>query len=124
MYQLADLITKHLVQATEDYATRLVVISDPLATFNEPELEEREARRLLSTIEQAIGMAKKNALVLTTLVTPCKYDEMVMSWADTAVNLTSVGGRVHAELLKHPNRPRAVTNFKLSQLLSPTKATQ
>jgi len=100
------------------------VISDPLATFNEPELEEREARRLLSTIEQAIGTAKKNALVLTTLVTPCKYDEMVMSWADTAVSLASVGGRVRAELLKHPIKPRAVTSFKLSQLLSPMEVIQ
>lgn len=46
IYQLADLVSEHLVRAAEDYAAKLVVVSDLLGTFNEPELEEREARRL------------------------------------------------------------------------------
>jgi len=118
MYQLADLVSKHLVKAATDYAAQLVVVSDLLGTFNEPELEEREARRLLSSVEQGISLAKKNALVLVTLVSPSKYDDAVVSWADTVVNLASAGGRVRAELLKHPSKPQTVSSFRLSQLLT------
>jgi hypothetical protein len=121
-YQLTDLISKHLTLAATDYAAQLVVISDLLGTFNEPELEEREARRLLGSIEYAIGLVKKNALVLVTLVSPSKYDDIVISWADTVVNLDSADGRVHAELLKHPSKTHATSSFKLNQLLRP-KAT-
>lgn len=123
MYQLADLVTEHLVQAAEDYATRLVVISDLLGTFNEPELEEREARRLLSAVEQAIRLMKKNAFVLVTLVSPSRYDDTVTSWADTMISLASTDGRVRAELLKHPSKPPTISSFKLSQLLKPAKVT-
>jgi Rad51 protein len=117
MYQLADLVSKHLVPVAADYAAQLVVISDLLGTFNEPELDEREARRLLSSVEQAVSEVKKNALVLVTLVSPSSYDGAVVSWADTAVNLTSADGTVRAELLKHPSKPHTISSFKLNQLL-------
>jgi hypothetical protein len=116
-YQLADLVSRHLARAAEDYGTKLVVISDLLGTFNEPELEEREARRILSAVEQGIGKAKKSALVLATLVSPNKYNDMVSSWADAVVRLSSTRGIVQAELLKHRNRLPAVSSFKLNQLL-------
>ena len=118
MYQLADLVSRHLVRAAADYAAQLVVISDLLGTFNEPELEEREARRLLGSVERAINLVKKNALVLVTLASPSGYDDTVASWADTVVGLTSGGGRVRAELLKHPSKPCTVSSFKLSQLMT------
>ncbi|HME18281.1 MAG TPA: hypothetical protein VKF15_00910 [Nitrososphaerales archaeon] len=117
MYQLADLVSNHLVPAAADYAAQLVVVSDILGTFNEPELEEREARRLLSSVEQAIRLVKKNALVLVTLVSPSRYDDTVVSWADTVVSLASADGRVRAELLKHPSKPQTVSSFRLGQLL-------
>jgi hypothetical protein len=116
-YQLADLVSRHLVRAAEDYGTKLVVISDLLGTFNEPELEEREARRILSAVELGIGKAKKSAIILATLVSPNKYDDMVTSWADAVVRLSSTRGIVQAELLKHRNRLPAVSSFKLNQLL-------
>jgi hypothetical protein len=119
MYQLADLVSEHLLQATTDYAARLVVISDILGTFNEPELDEREARRLLCSVEEAIRRVKKDALVLVTLVSPSKYDDLVVSWADTVVSLGSSGGKVRTELLKHPSKPHTISSFRLSQLLMP-----
>lgn len=116
-YQLADLVARHLVRAAQDYGTRLVVISDLLGTFNEPELEEREARRILSAVEEGIRKAKKNALVLATLPSPNKYDEMVTSWADAHVELSVSRGTIQASLLKHRNRLPAASSFKLNQLL-------
>lgn len=116
-YQLASLVSEHLVRAVDDYGTKLVVIADLLGTFNEPELEEREARRVLSAVEEGIARTKKNALVLATLAAPNKYDEMVAEWADAVVSLSSSGDRVQAELLRHRNRLPATSSFKLSQLL-------
>jgi hypothetical protein len=116
-YQLASLVSEHLFRAVEDYGTKLVVIADLLGTFNEPELEEREARRVLSAVEEGITRTKKNALVIATLAAPNKYEEMVAGWADVMVSLSSSGDNVQASLLKHRNRLPTASNFKLSQLL-------
>jgi len=120
-YQLADLVSQHLPSAVEDYGTRLVVISDVLGTFNEPELEEREARRVLRAVDEGIRQVKKKALVIATLGGPNKYDEMVAEWADVLLRLTaSRGGEVHADLLKHRNRLPSASSFKMNQLLKAT----
>lgn len=119
-YQLASLVSEHLVRAVEDYGTKLVVIADVLGTFNEPELEEREARRVLRAVEEGIGRVKKNALVIATLASPNKYDDMVSEWADALVRLTPSRGVVEAELVKHRNRLPASSSFKMSQLLRAT----
>jgi Rad51 len=116
-YQLAALLSEHLERAVEDYGTRLVVISDILGTFNEPELEEREARRILAAVEEGIQRVKEHALVIATLVSPSKYDGMIASWADTLVRLSLDGDSVRAELLKNRNRIPGVATFRISQLL-------
>ncbi|MDV3244420.1 MAG: hypothetical protein LYZ66_04500 [Nitrososphaerales archaeon] len=121
MYQLADLVSEHLSRAVEDYVAQLVVISDLLGTFNEPELDEREVRRLLSGVERGIEQTKRKALVLATLASPNKYDEQVAPWADTLVSLSSDGGRVSAELLKHPSKEPTASAFRMNDLLRPTK---
>ena len=105
IYQLADLVSEHLVRAAADYAAKLVVISDLLGTFTEPELEEREARRLLSAVEGGIKRMKKDSLVLATLSSPNKYDDIVTECADTVLSLSASAGRVNAELVKHPTKP-------------------
>lgn len=121
MYQLTDMISNHLLPALQDYATKLVVISDLLGTFNEPELDDREARRLLCAIGQGIEQAKKRAIVLVTLGSPNKYDDNVSAWADTMVGLSDSAGRVNADLFKHPRMPPGRFNFKLTNLLTNAK---
>ncbi len=121
-YQLAALVSEHLVRAAEDYGTRLVVISDILGTFNEPELEEREARRVLGAIEEGIEKVKKHALVITTLASPNKYDDMVASWADALVQLLPEGDRVRAQLIRHRNRLPRTTTFRSKQLMGAVRA--
>lgn len=117
LYQLTDFVSNHLSRAAEDCGTRLVIISDMLGVFNEPELEEREARRMLGAIEEGIRRIKKNAFIIVTSAAPNKYDGVVASWADTAVYLSSSSGTVQAKLLKHRNRLPTASSFKLSQLL-------
>ena len=116
IYQLASLVSEHLERAVEDYATRLVVISDVLGTFNEPELDEREARRVLGAVKDGIEKVKRRALVVATLVSPNRYDSTIVPWADTLVRLSSQGERVRAELLRHKNRALGIADFRLSQL--------
>lgn len=120
-YQLAALVSEHLQRAVDDYGTRLVVISDILGTFNEPELEEREARRLLSAVEEGIKKVKRRALVIATQVSPNKYDDAIASWADAVVHLSAERDRVRAELVRHRNRLPEETTFRLGQLLRATK---
>jgi hypothetical protein len=120
-YQLAGLVSEHLARAVEDYGVKLVVISDILGTFNEPELDEREARRVLGGIEEGMVRAKDDALVLVTLSTPNKHDGLVAEWADVMVEMSSSGGRVRADLVKHPSRPPTSTSFKFGQLLRSAK---
>ena len=117
LYQLASLVSEHLSRAAEDHGTRLVIISDVLGTFNEPELEEREARRVLGAIEEGIEKTKKHALIIATLPSANRYDDMVASWADALVRTSSDGGRIRAELLRHRNRLPGRAEFTMSQLL-------
>jgi len=121
-YQLAALVSEHLVRAVDDYGTRLVMICDILGTFNEPELEEREARRVLGAVEEGIERVKRQTLVIVTQPSPNKYDGMVASWADAQVCLSSNRDRIRAELVKHRNRLPGETTFKLGQLLRTTRA--
>lgn len=116
-YQLAALVSEHLARAIDDYGTRLVVISDTLGTFNEPELDEREARRVLGAVEEGVAKAKRRALVLATLASPNRYDDIVTSWSDATVHLSPDGDAVRAELVKHRNRAPGAATFRLSQLL-------
>ena len=116
-YQLAAMVSEHLLQAVDDYGTKLVVISDVLGTFNEPELDEREARRALRAVEEGIEKVKRRALVVATLASPSKYDDLVSSWSDTLLRFSPDGDSVRAELLKHRNREPGAATFKRSQLL-------
>lgn len=120
-YQLGALMSEHLVRAVDDYGTRLVVISDILGTFNEPELEEREARRVLSAVEEGISKVKRHALIIATQTSLNKYGDMVDSWADAVVHLFVDKERIRAELLKHRNRLAGETTFRLGQLLRATR---
>ncbi len=119
-YQLADFVSRRLADAVEDHAAKLVVISDPLGTFSEPEQEERETRWLLKSIKDGIGRLK-HSLVVVALASPNGHDDAVMEWADVGISLTSSRDRVQAGLVKHPTKPPTTSNFTLNQLLKSAK---
>lgn len=117
-YQFAALVSEHLARAVDDYGTRLVIISDALGTFNEPELDEREARRVLCAVEEGITKIKRRALVIVALASPSRYDDIITAWSDATVRFSPDGGNIKAELIKHRNRVPGITaSFKLGQLL-------
>ena len=121
LYQLGAMISEHLVRAVEDYGTKLVVVSDVLGTFNEPELEEREARRVLSAVEEGIRKAKDRALVVVTLTAPNRHADAVASWADATLRLSETRDGIKAELdwRGRTTLPKETT-FRLGHLLRST----
>jgi hypothetical protein len=122
IYQLAGFVSERLAAAEEDYAAKLVVVSDLLGTFNEPELDEREARRLLSAVEGGLRRAAKSSLVLVTLPSPNKHDGTVAAWADVAMSFSPARGRIRAELVRHPTKPPTSSAFTMAQLLRSARA--
>ena len=120
-YQLSSLVSECLTRAVEDHGTKLVVVSDILGTFNEPEMEERETRRVLDAIQEGLKATKNHALVFATLARPNTHDSTVMSWADTAITISADGDNIRAERLECRNKVSRSSTFKLSQLLKATR---
>ena len=56
-------------------------------------------------------------MVLCTLTSPTKFDDMVASWPDALVRLSSSEDLVRAELLKGTPRFRSSYEFKIESLL-------
>jgi hypothetical protein len=118
MYQLADLVQRHIIRAAEENASRLVIVADLLGTFNEPELDRREASRLLEAVKAGLDeLLSKEVYVLCTLVSQSELTGLVVPWADSLVDLSPQGGMVRATLVRGVTRFGSSCEFKLSDLL-------
>jgi Rad51 len=119
MYQLASLLSNDVVEMAERYGSKLLVIANILGTFNEPEISSYEVDRLLDAMRAGIMEAKKKKLlVIITLGSPNKYDEVVTGWSDMLVRLSPLRGtKMRAELLRHPTRSPDSSEFSMNQLL-------
>ena len=118
MYQLANLLSDDVMKMAETYGSKLLVISNLLGTFNEPETSAREVDRLLDAIRTGIMGAKKKLVVIATLGSPNKYDEVVIPWSDTLVRLSLLRrGTTQADLLRHPTKKADTVEFAMNQLL-------
>jgi len=119
MYQLANLLSNDVVEMAEAYGSKLVVIADLLGTFNEPGTGANETDRLLDAVRAGMMEAKKKKLtVIATLGPPNKHDEVVAAWPDTLVRLSPLrGGRVRAELLRHPTGRSGSSDLSIDRLL-------
>jgi hypothetical protein len=119
MYQLANLLSNDAVEMTETYGSKLLVIANLLGTFNEPEISSYEVDRLLHAMHAGIMETKKRKLlVIITLGSPNKFDEIVTAWSDTLVRLSPLRGtRMRAELLRHPTKSPDSSEFSMNQLL-------
>ncbi len=118
MYQLADLVQRRLVKAAEENASRLVVIADLLGTFNEPELDMREAARVLGGVKAGLDeLLSKEVYMLCTLVTRSEAAGLVTPWADSLLELSSGEDVVRATLVRGTTRFRRTCEFKMADLL-------
>jgi hypothetical protein len=118
MYQLANLLSNDIMKMTETYGSKLLVISNLLGTFNEPETSAREVDRLLDAIHAGILEVKKKLVVIATLESPNKYDAVVTSWSDTLVRLSPLRrGSIQADLLRHPTKKSVAVEFDMNRLL-------
>jgi Rad51 len=120
MYQLASLLSDDVVKMAETYGSKLLVIADLLGTFNEPGTSVNEVDRLLDAMRAGMmGAKKKGLIVVVTLGSPNKHDEVVTAWPDTFVRLSPLRGRgeVRAELLRHPSRRPGSSDLSMDRLL-------
>jgi len=119
MYQLAGLFSSGGI---EDMAgargCKLVILADLLGMFNEPDINQVEIDRLLTAIHEGLAALKKRLVVVVTLGSPNKHDQLVSGWADTLVQLSLLrGSKTHAALLRHPTRKAGSSVFAINQLL-------
>jgi hypothetical protein len=123
MYQLANLVTRELPRAIDDYGSKIAIVSDILGTFNEPELNREEARRVIDAVRRGIREIReeRKVLLLVTLGTKTLYDHMVTDSADLLLELGASRSRVTATLVKHPFKKSASSLFKLQELLQPVQ---
>jgi hypothetical protein len=118
MYQLANLLSNDAMKMAETYGSKLLVVANLLGTFNEPEMSAREVERLLDAMHTGIMEAKKKLVVIATLGSPNRYDEVITSWSDTLIRLSLLRrGTTKADLLKHPTKKPGSAEFALNQLL-------
>jgi hypothetical protein len=118
MYQLANLLSNDIMKMAETYGSKLLVISNLLGTFNEPETSAREVDRLLDAIRVGIIEAKKKLVVIAALGSTSKYDDVVTPWSDTLVRLSPLRrGTIGADLLRHPTKKAVAVEFDMNQLL-------
>ena len=116
-YQLASLLSDGAMEIVETYGSKLLVIADLLGTFNEPDMSQSEADRLLDAMRAGIMDAKKKMIVVATLGAPSKYDEVVAPWSDTLIRLSPTrGGRTQANL-RHPTKKENSAEFSMNGLL-------
>jgi hypothetical protein len=118
MYQLADLVQRHVVRAVEENASRLVVVADLLGTFNEPELDRREASRLLEAVKAGLDeLLSKEVYVLCTLVSRNDLAGLVMPWAHSLIEMSPREDAVRATLVRGTTKFGGSCEFKMTELL-------
>jgi hypothetical protein len=118
MYQLADLISNRLINAVDENASKLVVVADLLGTFNEPELDRREAGRLLDAVKGGLDrLLARDVHVLCTIASPNKLDSLVFPWADKLVEMPVQNGTVRARLVRGTPKFKTTCDFKMEDLL-------
>jgi len=118
MYQWADLISNQLVDEVDENASKLVVIADLLGTFCDPELDWREAERLLDAVKGGLDRLRaKEVHVICTLASPNKLDNLVLPWADKLVEMPVLDGTVRAKLVRGTPKFKTTCDFKMNDLL-------
>ncbi|MDA4135848.1 MAG: hypothetical protein OK449_02460 [Thaumarchaeota archaeon] len=112
VYQLADLLTRVLPRAVDDFGSKLVVVSDPLSMFEDPSLSLNEGKRVVGAIAEGLRRAKRpDLLVLATLTMESPYDTQLTSLADVLLDVEQERQAVRATLLKHPTRRSSSVSF-------------
>jgi len=121
VYQLADLLTRELPTAVDDFGSKLVVVSDPLSMFGDPSLSLVEAKRVAGAIAEGLQRVKRpDVLVLVTLGTQSPHDSRLASLADILLGVEQEGRTVRASLLKHPTRRPSSVNFTRQEIFELT----
>lgn len=87
VYQLANFITSELENAIKYYDVKVVVLTNLLYYFtNDPYLDAREMEQILKEVIKSLEKIK-NCLVIVSLGTPTRFDDMVFKLVSTTIKL-------------------------------------
>ncbi|MFQ5969286.1 MAG: hypothetical protein ACE5J2_02165 [Nitrososphaerales archaeon] len=123
-HQLASLIVKETGKIVEAYTTNLVVVSDILYLFTDPEseIDKYETEMILPKMLKCLtnlAKQKDSIVIITSDNSSAWLSRMVESFSDIALVVNNDNGMISVSLNKHPFLPHASTTFTLE--LQPEK---
>ncbi len=120
-YQLANLVANELPRVVDEYAAKMVVLSDVFGVLGaESEVDDEESRRLAEAVRRGIERVRMEKKVLTfmTLITETPYDRTITDSVDILIELGESDRYIKGTLLKHPLRKSpASRQFRMRDLL-------
>lgn len=104
IYQLKRLLATEMPKVIQKYQVKLVVIPGLLDLFDDPNIKNKEAKKQISRMVEAINDASGKVLVVAS-IQEGKYTDLVSRNFKKQMKLTDVRhGRLAAELYNHGER--------------------
>jgi len=121
IHQLAHLVVHELPSAIRHFGTKLVVISGLLAMFiQDPQVNQKEAVKILDEIMQTIDKISKTSFVIITVDEPSTIYNKILTRFDNRLELTLTGNRIEVNAYCH-NRFEAFSIPERDLHLIPTR---
>ncbi len=106
IYQLKSLLSKELSEAIQKYQASVVLIPGILDLFDDPNIKQTEAKKIISRIVKSLQEISKKSLIITSLQ-ESKYSKFFLQNNTRRIILNdSKFGRISAELYDENRKAR------------------
>ena len=90
VYQLENLVSRELPGVIKKYDAKIVILSDILAMFSDPNIDVAEAEHLIGSISGSVSRLRE-CLVVVSLSNPTRYDGILLKPFDRVLYLSERG---------------------------------
>jgi hypothetical protein len=107
IHQLKSIILSHeLTKAIQKYQAGIVVIPGLLDLFDDPNIKQKEAKRVIGRIMKSLDATSSKLLIITSVQESNKYTKLIASGATKQIRLISAkyGRTLTAELYNQGDR--------------------
>jgi hypothetical protein len=106
IHQLKSTLSHELTKAIQKYQAGIVVIPGLLDLFDDPNIKQKEAKRVIGSIMKSLDATSSKLLVITSVQESNKYTKLIASGATKQIRLTNAkyGRRLRAELYNQGDR--------------------
>jgi hypothetical protein len=99
IYPLKSLLSRELPKVVQKYQARIVVISRLLDLFNDPNVKQKEAKKLISRVMLSLTNTSSKVLIITSMPEANKYTSPIASEFGKRISLSNSNrGRLDAKL--------------------------